>query len=273
MSETRVRRLRALLRRLGEAFVEHGLMTYASAIAFRALVALVPLLLLGLGLLGALGLQDVWNDTLAPAVQDRVTGPVFEGIDFSVKKILGSGNAGLIIFASLLAIWDLTWAVRVVMNALNRIHGVEEHRPWKQRLAVSLTLAIAVGVCLVGAVLVVAVASRVGSGAFHAVLGVLKWLAAAGLLALAVGLLVRYAPAERPQVRWASAGSILVIGTWILASLVFSWWVTSVADFKTATGSLTVFLVLTAYVFTSSAIFLVGVELDELLRKDSGSTG
>ena len=32
--------------------------------------------------------------------------------------------------------------------------------------------------------------------------------------------------------------------------------------------SLTVFLVLTAYVFTSAAIFLIGVELDELLRKN-----
>jgi uncharacterized BrkB/YihY/UPF0761 family membrane protein len=42
----------------------------------------------------------------------------------------------------------------------------------------------------------------------------------------------------------------------------------SVASFKTAIGSLTVFLVLTAYVFTSAAIFLVGVQLDELLRKD-----
>jgi len=41
-----------------------------------------------------------------------------------------------------------------------------------------------------------------------------------------------------------------------------------VANFKTAIESLTVFLVLTAYVFTSAAIFLVGVQLDELLRKE-----
>lgn len=39
------------------------------------------------------------------------------------------------------------------------------------------------------------------------------------------------------------------------------------ANFKTAVGSLTVFLVLTAYVFTSAAIFLLGVQFDELLRK------
>jgi uncharacterized BrkB/YihY/UPF0761 family membrane protein len=34
-------------------------------------------------------------------------------------------------------------------------------------------------------------------------------------------------------------------------------------------GSLTVFLVLTAYVFVSAAIFLLGVEVDEALRKSS----
>jgi hypothetical protein len=36
-----------------------------------------------------------------------------------------------------------------------------------------------------------------------------------------------------------------------------------------AVGSLTVFLVLTAYVFVSAAIFLLGVEVDEALRKSS----
>lgn len=38
---------------------------------------------------------------------------------------------------------------------------------------------------------------------------------------------------------------------------------------KTAVGSLTVFLVLTAHVFVSAAMFLLGVEVDEALRKGS----
>ena len=38
---------------IAERFSEHSLLTYASAIAFRAIVALVPLTLLGLALLGA----------------------------------------------------------------------------------------------------------------------------------------------------------------------------------------------------------------------------
>jgi membrane protein len=127
---------------------------------------------------------------------------------------------------------------------------------------------VAVSVCLIGAVLAVVAAPRAGDGALDVVLGLGRWLAAVGLLSLAVGVLVRYAPAERPEVRWASAGSILVIASWVVASLAFSWYVSSIADFESATGSLTVFLVLTAYVFTSVTVFLVGVELDELLRKE-----
>ena len=82
-------------------------------------------------------------------------------------------------------------------------------------------------------------------------------------------LLVRFAPAERPPGRWASAGSALVVAGWLLTSLLFGWWVRAFADFTSAVGSLTVFLVLNAYVFASATVLLAGVQLDELLRERS----
>jgi membrane protein len=96
-----------------------------------------------------------------------------------------------------------------------------------------------------------------------------RWLAGIALLALAVALLVRFAPAEQRANRCVTAGSLLVIAAWIGATLIFELFVTQVANFKTPVGSLTVFLVLIGYVYTSSIIFLVGVELDELLREDA----
>jgi uncharacterized BrkB/YihY/UPF0761 family membrane protein len=60
-----------------------------------------------------------------------------------------------------------------------------------------------------------------------------------------------------------------VIVTWIVASLLFKLWITYIADFKSPIGSLTGLLIITTYVFVSSAIFLVGAELDELLRKQA----
>jgi Virulence factor BrkB len=81
-----------------------------------------------------------------------------------------------------------------------------------------------------------------------------------------VGLLVRYAPAERPQTRWASEGTLLILAVWVGASLLFRWYVGSLANCKTPSGQLTIVLVLTGYLFTTSLIFLLGVQLDELAR-------
>jgi uncharacterized BrkB/YihY/UPF0761 family membrane protein len=68
---------------------------------------------------------------------------------------------------------------------------------------------------------------------------------------------------------WVSAGTILVTIAWIGATLIFELFVSHVANFKTATGSLAVFLVAIGYVYTSTIILLVGIELDELLREDA----
>ena len=261
------RKAGSLGRRLASASAEHQLTTYASAIAFRSLVALVPLTLLGLALLSVFGLEEVWRDSIAPAVKAHATQPVYHAIDFSVRKIFASGTAGLIAFAAALLLWDMTAAVFTSMQALNMIHDVEEGRSWPRRLLVAAGLAVAVIVCVVSSVLVVILGPR-PEGAAHVIFGIARWPVAILLLGAALGLLVRYGPAEHPEARWASAGSLAVVCSWILATVGFKWWVSSVANFKTASGTLTAFLVLTAYVFVSAAIFLLGVQLDELLRKD-----
>jgi membrane protein len=262
--------LRTTAQDVAECFAEHGLLTYASAIAFRALVALVPLTLLGLALLGVFGIEDVWTDTIAPALKDHLTEPVFNGIDYTVTQIFTTDTWSLIALSIALVIWDMTWAVNAVTQALNRIHDVEEDRSKLRRLGVAAGLGLAVVLCLVAAVLVQSVAPSVTHGALDTLLSILRWPVAILFLWAAVALLFRYAPAEKPEFRWASGGSLLVIGTWLVASALFRAWATEVADFKSATGSLTVFLALTSYVLVSATIFLIGAELDELARKKNG---
>jgi hypothetical protein len=61
------------------------------------LASLVPLTLLGLGLLGATGREDLWRSDLGPAVQERVTLPVYSGIDYTVERYK-SAVAALFVF-------------------------------------------------------------------------------------------------------------------------------------------------------------------------------
>ena len=253
-------------RPIRRALRQHRLGTYAAAIAFRVLVGLVPLVILAVALLGALGLEGTWSDSIAPEVRDRVTQPVFDAIDYSVQQIFKSTRAGLIAFASLLLLWQLFRGVRATTVALNQIHDVEETRSGRRQLLTAIGLAVAVGACLVSATLVMVVGPRMTTGAADVALSLLRWPLAVAILGLCVGLLVRYAPAERPDARWASIGSAVIVAGWLLLSLAFGFWVTSVASYKGAVGNLAVFLVLTAYVLGASAVFLIGVEIDEAGR-------
>jgi membrane protein len=104
-------------------------------------------------------------------------------------------------------------------------------------------------------------------GSAAVVLDVGRWLVAVILLMALVAFLVRTAPAEHPAPRWASAGSALIVCTWLVATVLFKLWITDVIDLKTPTGALGGLLALAGYLFVSSAVFLVGVQLDETLRK------
>jgi membrane protein len=263
---------RELVRDLRRRFSEHELPIYASAIAFRGLIAVIPLALLALGLLGALGLQDTWHSSIAPAIEPKVLPAVFDGINASVERIFSSNSAGLIVFAAALTVWDLALGMNGVMQALNRVHDVEEQRSALRRVAISVALAVGVGACVILSVLLLVVAPR-AHGTLHVMFGILRWLLAPLLLGLAIGLVVRFAPAQKPDARWASVGSLLVIVVWIVATLLFKLWVTYVANFKSAVGTLTGLLLLTMYFFVSSAIFIIGAELDELLRKETRGRG
>lgn len=253
-----------------DLFNKHELLDHASSISFAVLKALVPLTLLGLALLGAVGQRHVWKETMFPALRSHVQPATGHAIDAAVEKILSTDSTGLIVFASLMALWYISGSVRGVMTATNTIYECEETRSWKVRYPLSIGLAAAIATCVIGAALsVLAAPALVSSGALEVGVAVGRWLVAVVLLVVAVGLLMRFAPVEPRSNGWVSGGSILVILAWVAASMIFRLLVTDVLNFKTATGSLAVFLVLSGYVYTSSIIFLLGVEVDELLREDA----
>lgn len=268
---------RELKRRVLEAFDllrgkfrEDELLTHASAIAFQVLKSLVPMTLLALALLGAADRRDIWSQHIAPALKSRFDEPVYAAMNFAVEKIFASNSAGLIAFSALLTVWYVSSGVRGIMGAINRIYDTDEERPQWLRWLMSVGLAICVVASIVGAALLV-LAVPTPSGGWEVPVGVARWLGAVAALMIAAGILVRWAPSERRPKKWASAGAVLVVGTWLVTSLAFRWYVGSIANFRTAIGQLTGFIILMLYAYASSVVLLVGVEVDELLREDANA--
>jgi membrane protein len=251
-----------------ELFRKHELLTYASAIARTTIVAGVALVLLMLGLIGAIGRKDLWFTHVAPQIHKRVLPEVYAGVNQTVTHIFAANSPGLIVFAALLSIWEVSGSVRGVSGALNRIYETPEERPWKRRYPASLALAAVVIVALLSAILLVMAAGGAVHGAAYIPFAIVRWLGAVLLIMLAFGLLVRYAPAKPRAKKWATLGAALVVVAWLVEAVVFKYYITTVADFRTAIGSLTVILLLVSFLYVGCIILLVGMELDELLREE-----
>jgi membrane protein len=265
LSEARAMSPREAMREIVRGFRENDLMTYASAITFRVSFAIIPLALMTLGLLGAFGLTKVWSDELAPRVQEQTSGPAFEVIDQTVRQALEQKQLFWVTIGAVIAIWAVGGAMRTIMLVLSRIYEDDDDRTSKERSITSLWLATLATVLLLAAVASITVLpDLLGGGALAGALG---WVLGVVLLFATVGSIVRFAPKRSRPLRWVSFGSVLVIVGWIAASLVFAWYINSLVDPGSVFGGLSVAMIALAYLYLSVIVFLTGLQLDSLIRR------
>jgi membrane protein len=261
---------RELAHALLDGFRRHDLLTYSSAISFQIITAIIPFALFVLAAAGLLHLDGVWRDHVQPEVQSHVSAAVFAVISNSVDKVFGGGQWLWVTVGGALALWQVSGAVRAVMGALGRIYGSPAERPFVKRYSVSFALSIEVGACFILAALCLVFAPFFSVGApgaaWDVVAFVARWVLAAGLLLLAVGLLVRHAPATPQPLPWVSLGAGIVVGFWIIVSLVFYLYLTTVASYESAFGSLAAVIAATGYLYISTTAFLFGAQLDAIIR-------
>src|SRR3954449_567764 len=66
---------------------DRELLTWASALAFQLITAVVPFLLFGFGLIGFLSLDNAWSD-IAKNIKPRISEPAFKVVNDTAKKVL-----------------------------------------------------------------------------------------------------------------------------------------------------------------------------------------
>ncbi len=266
---TKPSRARARLREYVDAYVENDLLTFASAISFQILSSLVPFLLFAFGTLGFLALEDVWRQELAPEVKGSISAPAFALVEDVVENTLRSKQVFWFTAGFLIALWEVSGAVRAVMGALNRLYGDVTQRTWGQRMLVSLALALAVGACWIAAFSAVVLSpllyGDVGTLA-GALLFVVRWGVAGAILLVTIGVLLHFAPERHQPLGWVTFGSVLIMVGWVVMSLGFGFYLREVADYNSVFGGLATVVVLIAYLYASAVVFLGGVQVDALVR-------
>ena len=216
-----------------KGFNDNRLLTYASAMSFRVVFALVPFALFVLATLGFLDLGHLWTRNVAPGVKREVSPGVYQVIDEAARNVLSSHQVFWLTAGAAIALWFMSGAVRAAMEALDEIYGMRERRSVVERLRRSLWLAAAVGGCFVLAAAVVRLGPLAIPPAHDDVLVkgvsvVVRWGVAVALLGLAVSLTVRYGPMAELPTRWVTLGAALSVGSWVVMSVAFGAYLTLV---------------------------------------------
>jgi membrane protein len=263
-------RTHELVRALLDGFKLHDLLTYASAISFQILTAIIPFLLFVLSIAGLLHLNGVWQDHLEPEIRANVSSAVFAVIKSGVDNVFAGRRALWATVGGALALWQVSGAVRAVMGALGRIYASPTERSFIRRHAISFVLSIEVGGCFILASLCLLFAPFISVGAGGAAWGVfaflVRWGLVVALLLLAVGLLVRHAPATPQPLPWVSLGATIVIISWLIVSVIFYLYLTEIASYESVFGNLAAVIAAMGYLYISTTVFLFGAQLDAIIR-------
>ncbi|MBA1194388.1 YihY/virulence factor BrkB family protein [Pseudomonas entomophila] len=263
---------KVLIRTVNE-FLDDEMSTYASALAYQMLFSLFPFLLFLIALIGFLHLPDFFS-WLRLQAELVLPGQALEQVNPVIDQLQQS-QGGLLSVGIVIALWTASAGVRLMMSAMNAAYDVPEGRPvWKRiPLSVLYTIGFAGMLLSVAALMVLGpqvmewIASQVGLGDFIVtVWTVLRWPVIIILMMIAVALMYYLMPDVKQQFRFITPGSVLAVVVWIGASLGFGFYVKNFADYNAMYGSIGTIIVLLLYFYISSAVLLLGAEMNAVIE-------
>jgi membrane protein len=268
LSALRKRGLRRGFSQGWDAFFEYDLLTYASAIAFQILYAVLPLILLGLSGLGLFGLRSVYTAHIAPTLRHDLSHDSFAIANRTALRVMGAKRYWWATIGLAVTLWGVGASLRAMTTPLNNVYGAKEHRGYKERLATSIGGGALVTVALFAAIVVV-----LGGRLVHppgVVLAVLffvgRWVVTFGLLLVTIATIIRFVPAKKRPVEWVSIGSIVCAVCWIVATLGFAAYISAVS-YTSFYGAFASIVMLLIYLHLAAVAFLIGVVVDAQLRQ------
>lgn len=263
---------------------ECELFTRAAAVSFYAIAALVPFL--GLVLLiaarllpdltgfypGAEGVGDLTVEGLRDTVKATFPSEASGVIEREIARLQALPPTSLISAGLLITLWLSSSLFLAVIDAMNRVIGVQEDRGfWRLRLA-AIALTVVQSLILVGALVVIVLWPQILSGlGFDAPVAAaataVQWLLVSLMLVLSFAIALRFAPAGPRRWAWLTPGSAFGTLATILACVGFRFYAQNWGSYNATYGSLGGAIVLLAWMWVVSFVFLAAVAIDDVIEE------
>ena len=181
----------------------------------------------------------------------------------------GSSKLGvtfLIGFA--VSLWSANAGIKSIFDALNLVYNESEKRGLIGLNLVSLAFTVAAIVFVLLAIGCIAALPAISTNQLQGPSGALivqigRWPVLFVVVAFGLALVYRFGPSRRkPQWRWVSWGRAFAGVAWIAVSILFSWYAAKFGSYNKTYGSLAAIIVFMVWMWLSTAVILIGAELD-----------
>jgi membrane protein len=250
------------------------LLSIAGGVSFFVLLAIFPAIT---ALVSAYGLffdaSTIPNDL--SLLSDLVPENVLDIVHEQASRIASNSGRTLsigIVVGILVSLWSAMSGVKAMIDALNVIYEQKERRNFLRLNLVALVFTLAGFAAFLLAIAAIVVLplilSPIGLGGLtETLMWIARWPALLLVLLIGLAILYRYGPDRRkPRWQWVSVGSVFAAVSWIVASLLFSWYLTSFANYNATYGSLCAVAGLMIWLWISTTVVLLGAELNAELE-------
>ncbi len=251
-----------------DAFGTHDLMTLAAALAFYTALALAPLLLITLSVVGLLGENS--KNKLMEQIQDVMgpqAGAAINGIVEAANNNPESGGiAG--IFGVILLLFTAGGVFAQLQDSLNVIWDAQGDAPagmwaWVRKRLLSMGMVLTLGFLALVSLVVSTVLSSVLTQE-SAVWTVINFLVSGGIFAAMFALIYKYLPDAKLSWKDAFTGGVITAILFLIGKSLIGLYIgkSALGSAYGAAGSLIVFL---SWVYYSSIIVFAGAELTRIV--------
>jgi len=253
------------------------LLALAAGVVFYSLVALFPAIAAGVSSYALVADANTMAKHLN-LLANVVPGGTLDLLGTEITRIARNSEGKLtfgFIIGLLIALWSANAGMKAIFDALNIIYDEQEKRSliWLNLISLFFTFcAIAAALLAVSAVVVFPlILAAFGLSSFDKpIIGLLRWPVLLGLILLGLAVLYRYGPSRlEAKWRWITVGSAFAAIAWLVASLLFSWYLANFANYNATYGSLGAVVGLMMWMWFSTIIVLVGAELNSEIERQT----
>ncbi len=272
------------LKALGAAlngFLIHDGWAIASHIALSVLMSLFPFLIVVTALAGFAGSTNL-ADEVATLLLEAWPAEVANPISREIGTVLTVRRTDALTVGAIFALYFASSGVEALRIGLNRAYEVVDWRSWwLLRLESIAYVVIGAGVLLVFAVLIVlgplawrtAIRWVPAAAPFELTVGILRLATTTIIIVAALTLAHKFLPAGRRRWRAIWPGIVFTLFFWLVGGVAFGRYLDSFADAYVSTyAGLAAAMIALIFLYTLSAIFLVGGELNAALAQARGET-